>query len=58
MGFFFDDPQTYDVVKVGGWFGDQVVLEDVSIQEAEDYVNRRSGWGGDGNTYKIVRHRM
>lgn len=60
MGFFFDEPNTYDVVKVGGWLtGDQVVLEDVTIEEAEDYVNRRSGWfSGDGNTYKIVRHRL
>ncbi|KAB7790047.1 hypothetical protein [Bifidobacterium leontopitheci] len=59
MGFFFSDEPTYDVVKVGGWFfGDQVVLGDVSMDEAQDYIDRRSGWfNGDGNTYKIVRHR-
>ncbi|WP_133122326.1 hypothetical protein [Bifidobacterium simiarum] len=57
MGLFFSDP-TYDVVKVGGWLsGDEVVLEDVTMQEASDYIDSRSGWlFGDGNTYKIVKH--
>lgn len=59
MGFFFDEPKTYDVVKLAeGWFScDQVVLEDVPIDEAEDYIDRRSGWFfDDGYDYKIVSH--
>ncbi|PLS31813.1 hypothetical protein Uis1B_0351 [Bifidobacterium margollesii] len=56
MGFFFSDP-TYSVVKVGGWFtDDQAVVEGVTMEEAQDYVDSRSGWfGDDGNTYKIVK---
>lgn len=60
MGFFFSEPDSYNVVKIGNWFvDDQVVLEYVTIEEAEDFIKRRSGWfSGDGNTYKIVKNRL
>lgn len=58
MSFLSSMFNTYDVIKEGWSFlGDEVVLRDVSIDEAEDYVDRHSGlFFGDGNTYKIVRH--
>lgn len=56
MGFFFQEHGDYKVVKLVGWFGgEQTVLENVTLEEAQDYVDSRSGWLGDGYEYKIVK---
>lgn len=53
MGLFGNDD--YRVVKKGGLLShDQVVLDRVSLEEAERYVDSKQGiFGGDGNTYVI-----
>lgn len=55
MGFFFGGG--YKVVKITGLFGiEETVLEDVSLEEAQQYIDSRAGFFfGDGNTYKIVK---
>lgn len=55
MGFFFGGG--YKVVRITGWFGgEETVLEDVSLAEAQQYIDSRSGFfSGDGYSYKIVK---
>ncbi|MBW3090061.1 hypothetical protein [Bifidobacterium miconisargentati] len=57
MSFLSSLFNTYDVIREGWCFlTDEAVLEDVSIDEAEDYADRHSGFfSGDGR-YKIARH--
>ncbi|MBT1171212.1 hypothetical protein [Bifidobacterium sp. SO4] len=57
MSFLSSLFNTYDVIKEGWCFlTDEVVLEDVSIDEAEDFIDRHSGFFFGDGTYKIVRH--
>jgi hypothetical protein len=52
MGLFGGD---YKVVKVGFFGAEETVLDNVDLDEAKKFIDKYSGFFGDGNTYKIVK---
>jgi hypothetical protein len=52
MGLFGGD---YKVVKVSFFGTEETVLDNVDMDEAKKFIDKNSGFFGDGNTYKIVK---